>query len=289
MIWYRGSLWFGRLLSVCAFLIFLVSVQYNIRVVNLPNLFIDVRAGELHIGSELGTARRTGGLGGIQQATATPRLGPFHFRRARHGLGWWSGDVLAIGIRCPLWMVIASGIALTLLSKAILRWARYTRHECLRCGYDLRGTPSERCSECGHTVRCPRTLAIPWLQSSDRKALAVYVVISLLWSSCNAFSANGPSLWWVDADSPAGFVLQLCGPFAWILSPYWPILDATVGRIGEAAIATMFAVVLWTAWCVALRSTRLRNASLVLHAATALAWFCLGPLFVGICIWVFGR
>jgi|GEM_PF-6202686 len=283
--WCRAGVTGGKLLSVCAVLLFLVNILYDIQVVDRRNIYIGVYAGELGFSTSLGRQLTGGSISSPSGVGVTRRVEPLRLGRARHRMHLWP-STLNVSHDFPLWLVFAFGIMLTLLSKVLLRSALYRRGKCIQCGYDLRGTPSARCSECGHPIGPPFTLTIPWLKSPGRKALAVYVVTALLWASCNEFYAFGTRFGWTDSGSLVGFVVQLCGPFGWFLAPYWPILDATHSG---TLVAMILAVVLWTGWSGVLLLSRLRNAPLALHTALAIAWFCLGQFAVGYGVWFFAR
>lgn len=56
----------------------------------------------------------------------------------------------AFALRIPLWWFMGTGI--TLMCASYWRRKHIGRHCCSYCGYDLRGTTSERCSECGASL-----------------------------------------------------------------------------------------------------------------------------------------
>ena len=286
-LWYRGGLWLGALLSIGASVSLLVNMWRDVALLDLPNLCVAIHAGELSAFGRIGRMHGSS-VCGLQPGWTSPRAQPLRWSRAWHTLHL-NATELHVAYHFPLWTLVASGTLLAALSRTLLRSARFNQRKCLRCGYDLRGTPGDRCSECGLAIRAPMTLAVQWLQSRGRKALAVYFVVGLLWSGCNKFHASGRTWWWPDPGGLSGFVVQLCGPFGWVLSPYWPFVNSSVGSVGEVLLATVLAVVLWTAWGVAVLVTRLRDLSLALHATAAVVWFCLGPPVVGLLTWVVFR
>jgi hypothetical protein len=70
--------------------------------------------------------------------------------------GLRSGHIRMSKLYFRLWVVIlifAAYPGVVLVSNRWRRWRRRGQGRCIQCGYDLRGTPSGRCSECGAT-RC---------------------------------------------------------------------------------------------------------------------------------------
>lgn len=64
------------------------------------------------------------------------------------------GDQI-IWIAVPFWALFGLSAAFPAISGArrARRWRRRTHGLCIRCGYDLRGSVSDLCSECGTPVR----------------------------------------------------------------------------------------------------------------------------------------
>jgi hypothetical protein len=83
-------------------------------------------------------------------------LGAFHFRTGKRGIYEEStGIELAAPINVlalPLMLLIARGYW-----RLCVRSSRIERGECVSCGYDLRGSPSDHCSECGVSVETSAT------------------------------------------------------------------------------------------------------------------------------------
>ncbi len=79
-------------------------------------------------------------------------------RKAKDGLKIYIPRLLPLR---PIWIGVAVNTVfyaalLWLLLTASLRTRRLIRKrrgECVRCGYDLRGTTDIICSECGHEIR----------------------------------------------------------------------------------------------------------------------------------------
>jgi hypothetical protein len=63
------------------------------------------------------------------------------------------GGLVFVGVGAKLWLVAATLATLPLIGVATSRRRRraYRRKQglCERCGYDLRGSPEQRCPECG--------------------------------------------------------------------------------------------------------------------------------------------
>jgi hypothetical protein len=206
-------------------------------------------------------------------------------RQGMYGASMYA-DRIAIAARFPLWFLCVTGVLLAVVARILRNIDAHRLNICLKCGYDLRGTPSNRCSECGTVIRQTSMPPSVWPISSFRTILALHLSIGVFWAICMRFYGSGISLWWPHSPFPA-FLVQLCGPLSWVVSPYWPILEATVGQVGAIATVGLLAALVGWGWCVLLCRTRLARASLVTHCWLAVAWFCIGPLAAGIVIWVF--
>jgi hypothetical protein len=66
-------------------------------------------------------------------------------------------------VRIPNWpIVLVAVLMMLLLTRGPLRRYRWKRQgKCMRCGYDLRGNPSDRCPECGAAVTSPAASQSP--------------------------------------------------------------------------------------------------------------------------------
>jgi len=211
-----------------------------------------------------------------------PRQDPVRFRRSRLRM-FLTGSGIDFSLYLPLWVVSLVGIILRMAARRALRAARYRQRICLHCGYDLGGTIGDVCSECGHAIHHPRPILSRWLTSPGLRGLAVYVTAALLWTCTSTFflfafeSALGPAY-----SDVADTIAQLSGPAALVLSPYWPVLSVSHMEVAGAVLLVALG---WAAWSFVLLRTRLRDASLGVHAALAVAWFCVGPFVGGGVIW----
>ena len=126
---------------------------------------------------------------------------------------------------------------------------------CRECGYDLRGTPEPRCSECGRVFdpSDPRTYqALPRARASACKTLLAYLLPVAV-----STAGLGSFLWCVDRSwDEWGHEVQrdevvqcwawtLCGPIAW-LRP-------------SPAVSASLAVTLWVIWLLAVTRAPLRD------------------------------
>ena len=76
----------------------------------------------------------------------------------------------ALELQSPQWVLLVP-LALMIASwyrRVCIRSARFERGECVWCGYDLRGSGSDRCSECGKRREKPNIYA------HDRKGCISY-------------------------------------------------------------------------------------------------------------------
>jgi hypothetical protein len=270
--------------SAGAALLFVVACHYDIALINGPSCCIYVRGGELGIAYYLPSRKgQYASLSGLPRSMVRERTEPLCVRRARHEI-CISGDEIFYSHHLPIWMLVGTGLVSTILLKLRLRGARYSRQICIGCGYDLRGTPDGKCSECGLPVRKPFGVLMPGVAASSHRALVVYASIALLWSSCNAVVVGAPSLWWPDPHGCGSFLAQLCGPPAWLLAAFWPVLADT---LPNGLVMGVFTAAVWSIWVVILSRSRLRNVSTSVHSVIAIAWFCLGNFVMALGVWAF--
>jgi hypothetical protein len=102
------------------------------------------------------------GLGLAQRTEASPSRS-----RLRLPLGWFGRISFSMGVnrakwryatvRLPVWipvLLLFIHPAIAFVRGPVLRHRRWRRNQCLECGYDVTGSPSGICSECGEVFRC---------------------------------------------------------------------------------------------------------------------------------------
>lgn len=113
-----------------------------------PMVWLDFREGALsanfasHIDGPPTRSSRTSDVAGIRVENRKwiHRGSSFGWRHTSLELPWWASLVVLCLPFWPLHFV---------LSGPVLRAFRRLRGRCARCGYNLRGSPSNVCSECG--------------------------------------------------------------------------------------------------------------------------------------------
>lgn len=101
-------------------------------------------------------------LGVAQRTDVAPTRSGF-----RQSLGWFGRIGFSIGVnraqwryatvRIPVWipvLLLFIHPAVAFVQGPVLRHHRWRRNQCLECGYDLTGSASGICSECGEVIRC---------------------------------------------------------------------------------------------------------------------------------------
>lgn len=279
MNWWRFGTWSGVILAGAALLLGSVNILYDINLIDLPRAGIHVFSGELSVWYRL-PASAPSGASGFYNERLRPRRQPIRFGRARH---WISvrANMLNVHHAIPLWLLFGLGLSLTTGALVAQKSALYRKGCCVRCGYDLRGTPGERCSECGHSTHPSWALSRIAAQPSAQRALLVYAGVGVLWAELNDFSSGVHHMGWPDWEGYAAFMAGLCGPLVWAVVPFWPAVDIYPG---VEVTVTAVALAIWGIWVAILFRTRLRAAPTTLHVALAILWFCVAPFGVSLAI-----
>lgn len=262
-----------------------MNVWVSATLANTSNLCIEVRGGTLILCAILGTdVPQKVGLCGYRQGWFQAASEPLSLDLGSHELHFRHSRSISIGHFVPLWLIFVLGFSLLFLCYPLLSCNGHQQPHCQHCSYDLRGSVSGVCSECGSRIQSAKISIIDAkLRLSAHWVLLVYIVIGLFWSISNAeVAVSIPRIWW-NNDGLSGLLLRLCGPLAWGFSPFWPLLDGTLA----ATLAPLFVVA--TSWVVAyilLLRSRLRSVPLQRHLSIAIGWFCIAPFAIGILLWL---
>jgi len=206
---------------------------------------------------------------------------PLRFHRAHYGV-YGRNQWVLVGLRAPVYVLVGVAFVFRWVSIGGLRLARSAKGLCAVCEYDLRGTPSDRCSECGSDVGKQAQRLAAWAHPSAARLVVLYFTSAVAWTAASHFYYSMPWKWWPDAGVCVGFLAQLCGPFVYAVESLcqfpFPHIDIIVS--GASAVLT------WSAFTWVLVRTRLRTAPMVVHLLVFILWVCVGNVIAGLVLWL---
>jgi len=175
-----------------------------------------------------------------------------------------------------------------LVPSAIRRTRALDLNRCLACDYDLRGTSTLRCPECGSSRRdseCDRFLlrVLSWARN---RPIAIYIAVSC---SCVSLIPIRISTWysWPNWPDTVNTLLQACGPFAWLYAWWFGAPGPELVVFGQVILLL---TCVWGPWSIVLsRVSWWRCRSAACHAAVAFSWCCLSHVATGVLLWAMLR
>lgn len=257
-----------------------VWIFYNVDLVRKPACGISIVDGSLIVWYRIPPAYGLM-ISDPWRDSITARSNALEFRRTVHHVHV-RPSCFDISHRIPAWLVFAFGVFLKTYSVISTRQQRHANGECVRCGYDLRGAPGARCSECGYAqirnMRFYKMLSI----SKRRNAAIIYLGSAVLWASVGTIDGGAFMLHWPDWTGCSRFLAQLCGPVVWLVVPTWPLIQL---HLGDVLPLAFLAAMVWSIWMLVLFRTRLWRAPFSVHVVIITAWFLVSHFVIGIVLW----
>lgn len=270
----------GIALTICAVGLFVLNYFYVIQFEKSDAYNLWVRGGFIGFSCYLPPTRSVGSMNRtrvLAPSEANPRI-----ECGRLSVFLNGASHVYLGQFVPLPAIAVFGILLSVGARYARGQRRIKQGLCRKCGYDLRGSLHNRCSECGTemlpTIHWRRRL----VQEPRLVALGVFLSIGALWTAACPLTIGGFDFWWPHRATFANAAVQIAGPLGWFIAPFTPLLaESILEYLAAAGVALLSLRLVWWAF----RWRKWNNMHIGVVFLAAVGWFVVGPVIMA---FVFG-